>query len=348
MPALAVAELKKRIGRRALSPLHLFVGEDVRLVERMVAGVEGTVDPADQPFAVERLYAGEPGGSPLDIAAAARVFPMLGDRRIVIVLRAERILKPKRAARATEGAAADSDTADDAETPADMGPLEDYIAAPVESTTLVFVATEIDRTRRLTKQLVQAAAVTEFAGLEGDRAGGRGGTTGAATAWVTAEFDRIGRRIEPDAVQLLVERAGGEITKLRGDVERLLLYTEGHPVIARDDVSEVAAIATEVDDWAVVNALGEGDAPRALRAAALRLDRGDSPHALVGQLRWWVSERLAGTDPDRVAPALEALLRADLALKSSAGEDRVLVERLVIQLAGRPARRAAPTGRRRY
>ena len=90
-----------------------------------------------------------------------------------------------------------------------------------------------------------------------------------------------------------------------------------------------------MDDWAVVNAIGDGDAARALRETALRLDRGDSVHALVGQLRWWVSSKMAQTAPARVRPAIEALLRTDLALKSSGGDERVLVERLVVELSGR-------------
>jgi DNA polymerase-3 subunit delta len=345
MASLDVPGLKRRIGRRDLAPIHLFLGEDVRLVERMVADVEATVDPADQPFAVERIYAGEAGGSPLDIAAAARVFPMLGDRRIVIVLRAERLLKPRRAGRADEPDTTEGEP--DAEAPADMQPLEDYVAAPVPSTSLVFVAADVDRTRRFTKTLLQAAEVTEFSGLDAGGPGGRGNVRAAALDFVREEFQRIGRAIEPAAVQLLVDRAGGDITKLRGDVERLLLYTEGQATIARDDVDEVASIASDVDDWAVVNAIADGDAPRALREVAARFDRGDSPHAMVGQLRWWVTQRLAEGAPDRVPPALEALLRTDLALKSSAGEDRVLVERLVIDLVGRPVSRQGWGGARR-
>jgi hypothetical protein len=37
-----------------------------------------------------------------------------------------------------------------------------------------------------------------------------------------------------------------------------------------------------------------------------------------------------------VTPAIDALLRTDLALKSSGGDSRVLVERLVVELTGRP------------
>src|SRR5688572_31841260 len=46
--------------------------------------------------AVDRVYAGETSGSPLSIVSSARGLPMLGDRRLVIVLRAERLLKPDR------------------------------------------------------------------------------------------------------------------------------------------------------------------------------------------------------------------------------------------------------------
>jgi hypothetical protein len=49
-----------------------------------------------------------------------------------------------------------------------------------------------------------------------------------------------------------------------------------------------------------------------------------------------VSNKLVAADAQRVKPALDALLRTDLALKSSGGDDRVLVERLVVELTGRP------------
>jgi len=82
MPGLTLDALKKRIAEHKLERVHVFVGEDVRLVDQLVDAVEATIDPADQPFAVERVYAGDAGGTPIDIAASARVFPMLGDPNI--------------------------------------------------------------------------------------------------------------------------------------------------------------------------------------------------------------------------------------------------------------------------
>lgn len=333
MAILDLRALDTRLKSRKLDKIHLFVGEDVKLIDRYVDAVEATVDEADRPFAVERVYAGEAGGSPVEIASAARVFPMLGDRRIVIVLRAERFLKPKRAAKATEVelTAEEADAAD----PIDLSALEAYLEEPVDSTTLLFVSTGIDRGRKFTKRLYEKASVTEFAGLMVD-AGGRREVRTAVYEQIRRELAERQRTVEPRVLQMLVERAGGDISRLRDDVERLVLYTEGRTKISSDDVDEIVAEQVSVEDeWAVVNAIAAGDAGRALREAAARLDRGDSPHALVGQLRWWVSSRLAEADSRRVKPALEALLRTDLALKSSGGDERVLVERLIVELTGR-------------
>lgn len=335
MPVLELADLRKHIASRRLAPVHLLVGGDVRRIEQVVDAIEATVAAADRPFAVERLYVGEIGGAPVDIAATARIFPMLGDRRIVIVLRAERLLKPKRAAKTAE-----SDVSDDVEETEvgafDVAALEEYLERPVPSTSLVFVATDVDRTRRFTKRLLEKAVVTLFAGLEGDNAYARRDARRAAAADIRQEIEKLGRAIDSAALELLVERAGGDISKLRGDVERLLLYTEGQARISADAVEEVASVESAVEDeWAVVSAIGDGDPGRALREVALRLDRGDSVHALVGQLRWWVSMRLSQTAPNRVRPAIDALLRTDMALKSSGGDDRVLIERLVVELSGK-------------
>ncbi len=334
MPALDVSALRKHIKSGKLSPLYLLVGEDVKLIDAMVDGIESAVEPADRPFAVERLYAGEAGASPIDIAAAARVYPMLGDRRIVFVLRAERILKPKRVSKA---AAEDADDAAGAEESSmDFAPLEEYIDAPAPSTTLVFVAADIDKGRRFSKSLMAKAHTVVFGGFDTDTDSARRAVRGEATALVNAELVKEGRAMDPAALDLLVNRSGGDITKLRGDLERVLLYTQGQAKISAADVQETVTAETMDDPFAVTSAIAAGNVGLALKEAVARLERGDSPHAMVGMLRWWVSARLAESAPQRVRGAVDALLRTDLALKSSGGDERMLIERLVVELTGAP------------
>lgn len=335
MPSLSLPSLRQRIAKRGLDAVHVLVGEDVRLMERTVDDIEATIDPEDRPFAIDRLYAGEAGATPPDIVAAASTPSMLGGRRLVVVLRAERLLKPKRAARAE---AEESDAEDEA---IDTAALEAYVESPADCSSLIFVAADMDRGRRLVKRLLAHAAITEMGALaEGD--------PHARNGWLQEEVARHGRTIDLEAVRLLVGRAAGDIGKLRGDLERLLLYTEGRPTIAAADVREVVTEEFALDDWGVVNAMADGDAARALVETGRRFDRGDSPHQMLGQLRWWVSTRLAEGDPGRVRPALDALLRTDLALKGTGevGDDRVLIERLVVELTGKPLARQAWGGRR--
>src|SRR5690349_8775577 len=154
-------KLEQQVASGKLAPIYVLYGADVKRVEAIVDAIEATIDPADRAFAVERLYAAEDGGSPVDIVAAARSLPMLGDRRIVIVLRAERFLKPKRAAKAAADDDGDVASGDEGEQ-ADLQPIEEYVDDPVSSTTLVFVAADIDKGRRLTKRLLAAATVAEF------------------------------------------------------------------------------------------------------------------------------------------------------------------------------------------
>lgn len=340
MPSLNLTAFKKQVAQRRLDPLYLVVGEDLKLADRLIDDLESSIDPSERPFGVQRFYAGEATSAPVDIVAAARTLPMLGDRRLVLVLRAERLLKTKRA-KAGTSTEDEGDTSDreqgDGDDMGDVTALEEYVAEPSSSTTLVFVASSVDRSRRLTKRLLEMAQVVECGRLAADGPGSRGDARAAARDWLAAEFRRAGRAIDPQVSELLIDRAGHDITKLRADVERLLLFVDA---AARIETADVLAVTVQddgvVDDeWGVVNAIAAGDAAAALAEVARRFERGDSPHGLVGQLRWWVANRLVGGDPRRVKGAVEALLRTDLALKSSGGEDRVLVERLVVELTGK-------------
>jgi hypothetical protein len=84
----------------------------------------------------------------------------------------------------------------------------------------------------------------------------------------------------------------------------------------------------------VTNAIQRNNAPEALKHLGLALEGGAVPYMVLGQLAWFVRERLSMSEPKRVPAAVEALFRTDLDLKSSGGDPRVLLERLVTELCG--------------
>jgi DNA polymerase-3 subunit delta len=297
---------------------------------RLAADISAVVEDELRAFNVERVYASEKGVTPVSIVEAARVLPMMSDRRVVIVLRAERILKPKRRGGEEEllpGAE---------EPPANTDILDAYVKTPVPETTLVFVATDVDRTRRLYKTLLKQATIVECWGLKGARDGGDlRQAARQAEMLVRQAVAQTGQAIDPGAVRLIAARAGTDIARLRGDIDRLLLYSTGNSRISLDDVHQVVSGETAQDDWAVTTAIQRGDSAEALKQIALSMDSGGVPYKILGQLGWFVREKLSGTDPRRVPAAVEALFRTDLDLKSSGGDPRVLLERLVVELCRR-------------
>jgi DNA polymerase III delta subunit len=98
----------------------------------------------------------------------------------------------------------------------------------------------------------------------------------------------------------------------------------------------------------VAKAIESGSAPAALRELALLLAHGRAPLQILGQLGWIV--RLGppkGRFPaEGIRAAVDALYRTDLAIKTSAGDPRVLLERLVVDLCGavKPVAGKRPAG----
>lgn len=337
MPVATPQSVRAQLAKGAPDRVYLLVGDDEAEMSRIAGEISALVEDELRAFNLERLYAGDKGVSPDSIVESARTLPMLGDRRVVVVLRAERLLKPKRRGKGADDADGDGDG--DAEPAAGekSDALSDYVLKPEPRTTLVLVANDANRTTRLYKVLQKNATIVESWGLKGGREA-RGDLRQAARMaeqLVKQAVTAAGQQIEPSAARLIAERAGTDISTLRGDLDRLLLYAAGKSTIAVQDVREIVSAESAQDDWAVTNAIQRGDAAEALRQVSMSLEGGAVPYMILGQLGWFVRERLPGTDVRRVPAAIEALFRTDLELKSSAGDPRVLLERLVVELCRR-------------
>jgi len=210
--------------------------------------------------------------------------------------------------------------------------IEAYLQHPEAQTVLVLVAASIDRRSRAFKLLSRHATLVDCGVIE-DQAD--------AERWIRARVAAAQAAIDPAAARLLASRAGTDVKRLRGDVERLLLYALGQKTITADDVKEIAGPAALQDDWAMTNAIEGGRAGEALRQLALMLDEGAPPEKILGQLGWLVRTKFPAIGPARLTAAVESVFRTDLDLKRSAGDSRILLERLVVELCERSQPRAA-------
>src|SRR5262245_16318234 len=217
MAIVAPSAVRKQIADGNTDPIYLVTGEDEVEKSALAAEFADLVEEGLRAFNVERIHAGEltTGDKLADgvasIIGAARTLPMMSPRRVVTVLQAEMLLAPKRESEAATRALDD---------------LEKMLAAPERQTTVVFVATSVDKRSRTYKLFQKHATVVECGAVE-DQAD--------AERWVKTRVAAAGVEIDPKAAKLLVDRAGLDVRRLRGEIDRLLLYTLGQKRIGVDD-----------------------------------------------------------------------------------------------------------------
>lgn len=315
MPTVTSAVVRGQIAAGEPGPLYVLTGEDDVEKSALAGEFSELVEEGLRAFNVERIHAGEwTSGDKLadgvaTIASAVRTLPMMSPRRIVIVLQADTILMPKRESEAAARAQEE---------------FERLLSSPDAQTTLVIVAGTIDKRTRLYKLLLKQATIVECGELV-DQAD--------AERWLRNRASAAGVELEAAAARLLAGRAGPDVRRLRGEIDRLLLYALGKTRITADDAREVAGPAALQDDWAMTNAIEAGQAAAALRQLALMMDAGAPAEKILGQLGWLVRSKFPQIAPADLRAAVAAVFRTDLDLKRSAGDPRVLLERLVVELS---------------
>ncbi|HLL21720.1 MAG TPA: DNA polymerase III subunit delta [Kofleriaceae bacterium] len=313
-------ELLEEIRAGRFDPIYVLHSEHPVLIDRVVTAIRDiAVPPAARGFNYD-VVEGKPKGN--HIVSLAQTLPMMAQRRMVFVR--DLATMP----------------ADDAE------PLLTYLAKPNPSTVVVAVASKIDKRIKLWAQLSKKGFLHK---LEAPR---------QLAPWVRAEAQAYGVKLEPAAVNRLVDAVGGDLSRLALAVEQLGLYAGRRPVTS-DDVDDLIADTRERSVFELTDAIGAADRPRALAAVASLCDQRESAvgvvvmlarhirqlslvHALrkqsVSRAEWgsrlgvppFVVDKLIaqarGYKPEALALATQRLAAADRALKgdqtlySSAGD----------------------------
>ncbi|HTK28349.1 MAG TPA: DNA polymerase III subunit delta [Vicinamibacterales bacterium] len=331
MPTASAAAVRQQIEAGGLAPLYLLQGEDEVEKASLAHHLEEAIEEGLRAFNVERIHAAEwttgdkVAAGVAGVIDALRTLPMMAPRRVVTVLQAEQLLAPRRESEAATQA---------------LEELQAYVEKPDPHATLVLVSAALDRRTKMFKLMAKCAVVVDC-GAPDDLAG--------AVRWIRTRVEAAGQQIDPGAARTLASLAGfqdrprenqsGDVKRLRNDVDRLLLYAMGQKAITLADVQELTGPAALQDDWAMTNAIEAADAGQALKQLALLIDAGAPSEKILGQLAWVVRAKFPIIAPDQVEPGVDAVFRTDLDLKRSAGDGRVLLERLVVELcAGRRAR----------
>jgi DNA polymerase-3 subunit delta len=197
-----------------------------------------------------------------------------------------------------------------------------------------------------------------------------------AMRWVAATALEQNTKIEPDAVRELVDALGSDMMLIASELEKLLLFSYGRGRITLGDVETMVLSAKQRSLYELTDAISAKDRPRALALLHGLLNSSEAgEEAAIGHLYmlartfrqmlvileknvrdsraiWqalWQGFRMppfAADDLIRQARryksrrdltrALRLIARADLELRSSPPDKRIVLERLIYELASEP------------
>jgi DNA polymerase III delta subunit len=304
----------------AVKPVYALVGSDAFLQLEKLAGILRLM-----PKDVQRV---DVDGERAELAAVLdelRSFAMFGGAKLVVVRDADEFVGRYREQ------------------------LEDYVAKPADSGTLVLRLNALPKQQRIYK------AIDKLGGIEPCE------PPKDLARWAL-ERARSSHRVTlaPDAAKTLVDLIGEDLGRMDNEIAKLAIEAEGskQPVTA-ERVAAAVTFQREQEMWDLSNALAAGDAPEALRRWRhfVQLD----PSAEFRAVTWlgmWLEDvgcalrgdtkTLAWKYKDRLpqmirtskqlgaqgrARALDLLAEIDHQSKTGVGDAAANVERFILQLA---------------
>ncbi|HEX5707843.1 MAG TPA: DNA polymerase III subunit delta [Pyrinomonadaceae bacterium] len=318
MGTLTREELKRQLKAGKVASLYLLFGEEEYLRERAARAIaDAALDGAPLREFNESSFSLASADVQHAIAAAEQL-PMMASRRVVRVTEFARLRE------------------------ADEGALLRYINRPVESSTVIFLADDLDKRRKLSKALIEACAAVEFAPLR----------DAELAAWAKSHLKELKAETDERTLRQVIALAGPGVRRVASELEKLATAALPSGRITMESVESLVGRTRELSNFELTDHLIARNRRRALETLARLLDDGAEPLMLIGLLAsnyhrlalakdlmsrgaakeevfrvvaipYSTREDFLATarraDADELARRIQRIAEADLAIKTSAG-----------------------------
>jgi DNA polymerase-3 subunit delta len=167
------------------------------------------------------------------------------------------------------------------------GQLEDYVASPSQSGTLVLDVTSWPGNTRLYKSVATQGLAIECRPPEKLVGKRKEVDSGRLVQWITRwASERHQLKLAGRAVDQLLELVGVELGLLDQELAKLALLCEPDETVTADKVTQIVGGWRTQTTWDLLDAATDGNAAEALLQLDRLLQSGEHPQALFGAVSW--------------------------------------------------------------
>ncbi|HTX17663.1 MAG TPA: DNA polymerase III subunit delta [Bacteroidota bacterium] len=244
---VSVDSLLASIKKSGPAPVYFLYGEEDFLIDEVVdALLAAGLDAATRGFNLDVVHGSDADGK--DIVSLAASFPMMSERRVVVVRDFDRVSNKEL--------------------------LQPYLENPSPSTCLVLIASKPDTRKKPYPFLKQHAAGGEFNRLYDSE----------IPDWIQRRAKKLGSTVSPEAAELLHAYVGNSLREVSNQIEKLLIAVGARKSIGLEDVESIVGVSKEYTVFELTKMVGEKNAPRSLEIVERMLDTGESPQMIIVML----------------------------------------------------------------
>lgn len=206
-----------------LKPIYFLMGEEPYYIDRLSDYIENNVlTEEEKGFNQTVLYGRDVTVE--DIVSAAKRYPMMAERQVIIVKEAQDLVKT-------------------------IDKFESYASDPVPTTVLVlcYKYKTLDKRKKVTKLFEKSGLVFESKKLYDNQVG----------QWITRVLQAKKYSIEPKASAMLVEFLGTNLEKINNELEKLQIILPVGSTISANHIEENIGFSKDFNIFELRKAIGE-------------------------------------------------------------------------------------------
>ena len=327
---MTAQEFYRLLDTNQIPPLVLLHGQEAYLLQRAYKALRQTLFPQGEDAFNDSQFSAR-NAQVDEIQEALMTLPVFAERRLVTVKDAQLL------------------------STAALDELLPYLHKPIAESCFLLLADKIDGRRKFYQQFKKLGVTVEFKPLAGKEVPG----------YVQSYLKQQGRVISTDALNLFASLVSENLHEIHAELDKLNNYVAAPGVIEVADVQALVSRGRAENIFALGNAVGRGDAAKALTLVKRLHTAGEAPLKILALLvrhfrqLWMVRELQVRRQPPREIAriaglpyfaveglvqqgkrfsrldfvwAQELFLATDLAMKSSGADDALLLDNLILQL----------------